>query len=754
MARHSFFILLLALLSSYTLRAQIQPTPKIGLCLSGGGAKGLAHIGLLKAIDSLGIKIDFITGTSMGGVVGGLYAIGYSGRALDSLARTLDWDELLSNKVPMDLVNIDEKDLYGKFPLELPIHGKKLELPSGIVEGHAMMALLQQLTFRAVNVRDFDQFPIPFRCIGGDIVHGKPIVLRSGNLAYALRATMSIPTIFAPVELDGNLLVDGGLFKNFPVDILCDMGADYVIGGFTGGKLFKKEELNSMMRIIYQSASFGRVAESVWQKQTCDILADFNEALNAEGLDAGDFKKTKEILAIGDRVTQKIMPQLRALAAAQQAAQSKIPAPDLPIRIKPDSAQAKLDARLLPSANEARYIVDQYYGTRRFKNVNYDLVQIENGVPVLKINAQPQPRALLNVGVHYDNVLSASILANVTLRDILGANSRATFGLDIGDNYKLRADYRIHFKNPQWWFNTYTYFEKVKAPVYLDGLVYDEFIRNFVRSGIGVHRSLTRSTQIGAEFVLENTRYRPNLLVSDRSTPFIEGDTLLGITQVRISMPGIEFQYLSNTLDHPILPTRGMRMSITARMSLGSPVLFGTEVVYNNKKIDQIDDNEKVTPYGKVLVRWEELFKMGEYARFYPKVAVGARLTNSLQETQLDVMDRFLVGGVDARNDWAYVPFVGNREAYTLQSAFTAIQLSFPILLPNNFQLIPQYGILSGTGLDIQGATPLLDIFNEIHQSYGLTAGVQTLIGPVLLNVSKANNDNRWQVYGSIGFRF
>lgn len=237
-----FFVLVLGVCLCQSVPAQtLQPNPgipKIGLCLSGGGAKGLAHIGLLKAIDSLGIQIDYITGTSMGGVLGGLYAIGYSGHELDSIARTIDWDVLLSNKVSMDLVNIDEKDIYGRFPLELPINGRRLELPSGIVEGHAMTALLQRLTFRVVDVRDFDQFPIPFRCIGGDIVNGKPLVLRSGNLAFALRATMSIPTIFAPIELDGNLLVDGGLFKNFPVDILCDMGAEYVIGGFTGGKLY------------------------------------------------------------------------------------------------------------------------------------------------------------------------------------------------------------------------------------------------------------------------------------------------------------------------------------------------------------------------------------------------------------------------------------------------------------------------------------------------------------------------------------
>lgn len=724
--------------------------PKVGLCLSGGGAKGLAHIGLLKAIDSLGIRLDFIAGTSMGGVLGGLYAIGYSGKELDSLARAMDWDVLLSNKVSMDLVNIDEKDIYGRFPVELPIKGRKLELPSGIVEGHALMALLQTLTFRVANVRDFNQFPIPFRCIGGDIVNGRPVILSAGNLAYALRATMSIPTIFAPIELDGNLLVDGGLFKNFPADVLCDMGAEYLIGGYTGGKLYKKEELNSLIRIVYQSASFNRLAESSWQKQMCDILADYNDALNSAGLDAGDFKKAKEILAVGDRVTQSIMPQLQALAAAQHNAQGYCPRD----RFVRDTSIWERNSHLLPSAAEASAIVDQYYGTRRFRIVNYDLVQIENGTPVLKINTLPQPRAQLNAGLHYDNILSSSVMANVTLRDMLGANSRAIIGVDVGDNLKTRVDYRIHFKHSEWWFNAFNYFENVRSPIYIGEYVYDEFLRKYTHSAFGIHRNLSRSAQMGLAFGVENASYRPVIRISDRSTPFVDGDTLIGVTQVRFSVPGLEFQYIQNTLDHPNLPSRGMRMSARARLSLGTSVFFGNEIVTNNRRIGVIERNDAVKPYVKMLFRWESVYKINRFMRIYPKFSMGARITNQKQEAQLDVTDRFFLGGFDDRNDWAFVPFVGNREGYTLQSAFSSIQLGFPILLPGNFQIIPQYGIMSGTGLNIQGKTPIIDLFNDINQSVGISLGWQTIIGPVILNVAKANNDALWRVYGSIGFRF
>ncbi len=768
----------LLLLSVFAAPAQAQTSldlmpsrsPSVGLCLSGGGAKGLAHISLLKALDSLGIRVDYITGTSMGSIVGGLYAVGYSGIELDFLVRGLDWSSLLSNNVPLDRVNADEKDEHGRYPLELPVKGRRVELPTGIIEGQELTALLQALTFRVAHIHDFDSLPIPFRCIGADIVNGNPVVLDHGNLAMALRTSMSIPTIFTPIEHgDSLLLVDGGLSKNFPVDVVCDMGAEIVIGGYTGSKLYGKEELNSLVKIMYQSANFSRIAESEGQKQSCDILADFNVELDAAGIEANDFKKVEEILAAGDRIVMKILPQLQALARAQRA--SRDPATNvfgwrkkaaatnstgIPVRT---IAVNGLDVHQSPevfmlSVAETDSIVSEYFGTRRFKNVYYDLNTAPDGEPTLSIRTRRQPRTVLKGGLHYDTELAASLIANLTLRDLLGSDSRAMLGVDIGDNYKVRADYHKHLRHSRWWANGYGYFEKITAPVYLNNMVFDDFHRRFLRVGIGLNHTLSPSSYFGVHFMLEQTGYRPRVRADRRSLPFVEGDTIIGVSKVRYHVPGVEFRYSAHTLDHSLFPTRGKRISFNGRISLGTSVQFATQTVSNNRILLEDERLDLVRPYAKVFVRWEKVYFLKKRLRLYPKFYAGARLTDREQEMQLDVMDRFFVGGADWRNDWAFVPFWGNRDGFVLHTAFVSAQVGMPLLVSKNFQIVPQYSLLAGTGLASNNSTPILDIGQEIYQSFGVMFGLNTLVGPMMLNIAKADNDKAWRVYGSIGFRF
>lgn len=759
------------------MQAQTNPdfhaanSPSVGLCLSGGGAKGLAHISLLKALDSLGIRVDYITGTSMGSIVGGLYAIGYSGNELDKLVRGLKWNTLLSNNVPLDHVNADEKDEHGRYPLELPVKGRRVELPSGIIEGQELTAVLQALTFRVAHIRDFDNLPIPFKCIGADIVSGKPLILDKGNLAMALRTSMSIPTIFTPIEHgDSLLLVDGGLSKNFPVDIVRDMGAKLVIGGYTGGKLYEKEELNSLVKIMYQSANFSRIAESEVQKTNCDVLADFNNELDAAGITASDFKKVEAILAIGDQVVMKIMPQLQALARAQRA--NRDPATDvfgwrkkvaglnsagIPVcNIVVNGLDSFISPQMLMlSAAEADSIVSEYFGTRRFKTVYYDFnTSPDDGEPSLNIQTRRQPRTVLKGGLHYDTELAASLIANLTLRDLLGSDSRAVLGVDIGDNYKVRADYHKHLRHSRWWANGYGYFEKITAPVYLNNMVFDDFHRRFLRVGIGLNHTLSQSSYFGVHFVLEQTGYRPRIRVDQRSLPFVEGDTLIGVSKVRYHVPGVEFRYSANTLDHTLFPTRGKRIAFNTRISLGTSVLFATQMASNNRILREDERSDLVHPYAKVFVRWEKVYFLKKRLRLYPKFYAGARFTDREQEVQLDVMDRFFVGGADWRNDWAFVPFWGNRDGFALHSAFVSAQVGMPLLVSKNFQIVPQYSLLAGTGLVSNNSSPILDIGQEMYQSFGVMFGLNTLVGPMMLNIAKADNDKAWRVYGSIGFRF
>jgi NTE family protein len=199
------FSCLLITLIGYTSLAQTA-RPKIGLVLSGGGAKGIAHVRVLQVLDSLGIVPDYIAGTSMGSVVGGLYAAGYTGHQIDSITKATPWDRMFSNSLTFDEINIEEKDEFGRYIYELPLKRLTPQFPLGVVEGQQIEELLASLFFPVNTITDFNKLPTPFLCVAADIIKGEPVILRKGSIAAAVRASMSIPTVFSPVRIDGRLL--------------------------------------------------------------------------------------------------------------------------------------------------------------------------------------------------------------------------------------------------------------------------------------------------------------------------------------------------------------------------------------------------------------------------------------------------------------------------------------------------------------------------------------------------------------------
>src|SRR4030042_5265317 len=208
-----------------------EAPPRIGLVLSGGGARGFAHVGVLQILDSLQIPVHFITGTSMGSIVGGLYALGYSGKDLDSLAKNVDWTIIFSDKPPRGKLAYFEKSDMGRFQLSLQTRKYNIQEPSGLIFGQKISLLLTRLISPQFDDANFDELPIPFRCISADLISGNEVVPNAGSLPKAIRASMSVPSIFTPVEWGDSLLVDGGVLNNLPVDVALEMGATHIIAG-------------------------------------------------------------------------------------------------------------------------------------------------------------------------------------------------------------------------------------------------------------------------------------------------------------------------------------------------------------------------------------------------------------------------------------------------------------------------------------------------------------------------------------------
>ncbi len=210
----------------------VDGRPRIGLVLSGGGARGAAHVGVIRALEEMRVPIDAVAGTSMGAVVGGLYSAGLSGAEIEEVFRNLDWQDLFRDRAPRrDLVyrrKQDDRSIYARGSLGLR-YGEGIELPLGLVQGQKITQALRSATLGVADVTDFDRLPTPFRALATDLETGEPVVLDHGDLATVLRASMSAPGVLAPVEVGGRLLVDGGLVDNLPVGLARSMGVDVLI---------------------------------------------------------------------------------------------------------------------------------------------------------------------------------------------------------------------------------------------------------------------------------------------------------------------------------------------------------------------------------------------------------------------------------------------------------------------------------------------------------------------------------------------
>ncbi|WP_407731004.1 patatin-like phospholipase family protein [Pseudomonas helleri] len=308
-------IFLLLCLSPLPLLAAEKPQPKIGLVLSGGAARGLAHVGVLKALEEQGIHIDAIAGTSMGAVIGGLYASGYKIDELEKLALSIDWQEALSDSPAREDVPFrrkqDDRDFLVRQKLSFRDDGS-LGLPLGVIQGQNLALLLESLLAHSSDVRDFDKLPIPFRAVATDIVSGEKVVFRKGHLPQVIRASMSIPAVFAPVEINGQLLVDGGMVDNIPVDVAREMGVDLVIVVDIGTPLRGRKELNTVFDILNQSITLMTRSNSEVQLATLkpdDVLIKPSLA----SIGATDFGRSEEIINAGYRATQILENRLASL---------------------------------------------------------------------------------------------------------------------------------------------------------------------------------------------------------------------------------------------------------------------------------------------------------------------------------------------------------------------------------------------------------------------------------------------------------
>ncbi|WP_235016434.1 patatin-like phospholipase family protein [Aquimarina sp. AU474] len=427
---------------------------KVGLVLSGGGAKGLAHIGALKVIEDAGVRIDYIGGTSMGAIVGALYASGYRAKELDSIFRSVDFDAFIQDQLPRDAKTFYEREDSEKYAVTLPFDNFKIGLPEGLSKGQNFYNQFSRFTAHVNDINDFDKLPIPFFCMSTNIETGDQVLFDKGYLPEAVAASGALPSIFSPVDVNGVLMTDGGVSNNYPVREIKEKGAEIVIGIDVQDTLLARDQLNSVTNILLQISNFKTI------KAMEEKVSDTEIYIKPSIMDFSvmSFDQANEIIASGEKAAFSNYEKLKEIARLQK--------PSKPREKVPKNAETVLINSVVITGNE-RYTrayvkgklklktprvttyeklnegINNLSATGNFDRVNHELIDTEEGKQLLVRVKESENKMLLRFALHYDDLYQTAALVNVTRKSLLVNNDVLSFDVALGDNIRYNLDYYI-----------------------------------------------------------------------------------------------------------------------------------------------------------------------------------------------------------------------------------------------------------------------------------------------------------------------
>jgi NTE family protein len=428
--------------------SQDAERPKVAVVLSGGGAKGFSHIGILKVLEEEGIPIDIIVGTSMGSLVGGLYSIGYTADELRDLAHNADWSELLSDNIPRKELDQNTRIEKQRYVLTVPVaKGDKTGIIKGYIKGQNIINLFCGLIANVPESANFNDFPISFACIGTDLETGKEVVLNSGFLPTAMFSSMAIPGVFEPSEFDGHLLIDGGLVNNFPTDVAKKMGADIIIGVDISAKLHNAEEIKSISEVVDQLINYYTLRKNIENRKLCDIII----MPNIEGYGTSSFytSAVDTLINRGIKAGREAIDQIRSLKLKynlqpRQISTALVQQNDWKINDISITGKYSMSENYLRDGLElnipGRYsylqikkAINNLYGTGNFKRAYFNL---EDNFSDKRLNIMLEEKKTwdINVGMRVNTRSAVSILLNTTRKDYSKTFGLLSFTADISSN--------------------------------------------------------------------------------------------------------------------------------------------------------------------------------------------------------------------------------------------------------------------------------------------------------------------------------
>jgi NTE family protein len=558
--------------------------PRIGLVLSGGGARGMAHAGVLEVLDELHLHVDAIAGTSMGAVVGGLYASGMSGRDIERLLASVDWQDAFRDRPPRSELGFRRKQEEHDFLVNLPlgVQGKRLQIPTGLVQGEKLTQLIRRATLPVASVTRFDDLRVPFRAVATDLETGASVVMDSGDLTTALRASMSAPGLFAPVERDGRLLVDGGLTENLPIDVARAMGVDVLIVVDAGFPLQPRDRLNSLASVSNQALAILVRRDVERQLATLgprDVL--LQPALGQRS--SYDFNAVTASVALGVASARELQARLVALSGAEPVTPAATPAdaapavmPTVPVAALPvvefvaaDSASRRYQKMLNavfadqigkpldPDVIEAR--IRTIYGQGNLELLDYRVDRTPQGATGLLFTARRNSWGpnYLRLGLSLEDDFAGNSTFNaagrVSFTELNALGAEALLDLQVGAAPRVAAEFYQPLSPLQHFFVApHLQAEAHNVPQLQDGQTIGAYRVRTFEYGLDFGREFSNWGELRAGVL--DTRGTTAVRLGDFSVPEVSYHTHAGF---------MRFSY--DRLDSTTFPRTGQALSLTVR---------------------------------------------------------------------------------------------------------------------------------------------------------------------------------------------
>ena len=709
----------------------IKKDLKVGLVLSGGGAKGFAHVGVLKILEEAGVRVDYIGGTSMGAIIGAMYASGYSAVEIDSLIRTLDFDKIMLDDIPRKSKPFYEKENGEKYALTFPVKNGKIGIPKALSKGQNVLNLTTKVLQHVDTIKDFNKLPIPFFCIATDLETGEQVKLDKGFLPKAIQASGAFPSLLDPVEIDGRLLTDGGVVDNYPVNEVLAMGADIVIGVDLKGDFEKRENLNSAVQIINQIISFQMYKnhDKLIEKTNLYIHPDI------EGYEVTSFDKLKELVTIGEDAAKLKFNELVKIANMQTKKRKPFhikPKPEefiiknIEIEGNKDYNRTYIKGKMkIEPGKKIGYSdlidgINNLSATGNFTNIQYEV----NTESIVKLKLkQNDISTYVKLAAHYDNLYKTSILTNITSKHLLAKNDVFSADLILGDNFRYNLDYFID--NGSYWsfgiksrYNTFNF----ETSLHTNGLNVNQIDLNYndFTNQLYFQTVFNRKVALGLGLEHKNINtYTKTLITSANNgkTYFDKSDYFNAISYLTF-----------DTYDKKYFQKEGAFLNVDFRW-----YLLSTDYNNNFNSFSQLK--------GKVGYAHTFFNKLTTHITSEAGITIGSN--NNF------VLDYHL-GGYGENYINNFMPFYGYEFAGLSGVSFLKSSLTMRYEVLKNHYLMTTFNA-ARTDQDLfnQGR-----IFENTKVGYGLGYGFDSFLGPIELNYTHSPDINKSFWYFNLGYWF